>query len=86
MTVRSMIARSAVLLLLLAGMPACVLLPVTRIPPESMTTTAMTETFVRIEMYMKEHREVPPNLAVLPTRKGYANSTTDGWGRGFVTR
>ena len=41
----------------------------------------MTETFVRIHMYMKEHGQPPPNLAFLPVRKGYMNRTTDGWGR-----
>jgi hypothetical protein len=32
-------------------------------------------------MYMVEHREVPPNLAALPTRQGYMNRITDAWGR-----
>jgi hypothetical protein len=53
----------------------------TRISPEEMTETAIGETHVRIHLYMKEHREVPPNLSVLPQRKGYANRITDGWGR-----
>jgi hypothetical protein len=76
--------RSIALLAVVAAMPACSLMSdslVDRIPPDAMTRTAMGETFVRIQMYMKEHRELPPSLAVLPTRKGYANSTTDGWGR-----
>ena len=41
----------------------------------------MTETFVRIQLYAKEHGNTPPNLAVLPTRKDHANRITDGWGR-----
>lgn len=53
---------------------------VTTIPPSAMTHTAITETQVRIHIYMLEHREYPPNLAVLPKRDGYMNRTTDGWG------
>jgi hypothetical protein len=41
----------------------------------------MGETFVRIHMYMTQHRELPPSLTALPTRSGYANRTTDAWGR-----
>jgi hypothetical protein len=51
------------------------------IPPDAMTETAIGETHYRIYLYMKEHRNVPPNLAALPKRQGYANSTVDGWGR-----
>jgi hypothetical protein len=81
MSVGSAVIRAFVLLAALALTPACSLLPVTQIPPDAMTETAMTETFVRIHMYMKEHRKVPPSLAVLPKRTGYMNRTTDGWGR-----
>ena len=49
--------------------------------PLEMTETAVTDTQVRIHRYMKEHRTAPPNLSVLPKRKGYMNRITDGWGR-----
>ena len=80
MNARQGTVRFRILLLVAALILGCASF-VDRIPPTDMTETSMTETIVRIEMYMKEHGEPPPNLAVLPTRKGYANSTTDGWGR-----
>ena len=52
-----------------------------RITPVEMTKSAITETFVRIGIYAQTNRAVPPSLAVLPKRDGYANRTTDGWGR-----
>jgi len=82
MSARPIMLRSVVLVLFFALTPAaCSFLPV--IPPRDNTNTSMTETFVRIQMYMKEHGDPPASLAVLPIRKGYANSTTDGWGRQF---
>ena len=54
---------------------------VTIIPPRSMTLTAITETHVRMHLYLQEHRECPETLAQLPTRDGYMNRTTDGWDR-----
>jgi hypothetical protein len=51
------------------------------IPPKAETVSAMTETFVRIGLYAKQDLSIPPSLAVLPKRKGYANQTTDAWGR-----
>ena len=80
MNARSRMVRFCVLLPVLALTPACASL-VDRIPPGDMTNSSMVETQVRMQMYMKEHGETPPNLAALPTRKGYVNSTTDGWGR-----
>lgn len=52
-----------------------------RITPVEMTKTAITETVVRINIYAETNRAVPPSLDVLPRRNGYANRTTDGWGR-----
>jgi hypothetical protein len=52
-----------------------------RITPVEMTKTAITETFARISIYAQTNRAVPSSLAVLPKRDGYANRTTDGWGR-----
>ncbi|QEG24819.1 type II secretion system protein GspG [Mariniblastus fucicola] len=57
---------------------------VTTIPPHSMTLTAMTETHVRMHLYMLEHRECPDSLSELPKRDGYMNRTTDGWGRPLI--
>ena len=53
---------------------------VTTIPPHSMTLTAITETHVRMHLYLVEHRECPDSLSALPKRDGYMNRTTDGWG------
>jgi hypothetical protein len=53
---------------------------VKRIPPEAMTLTAIGESQVRIHVYMLKHRDYPSSLADLPTREGYANCITDGWG------
>jgi len=50
-------------------------------PPQAVTDDAMEETFWRIHLYMERHRKVPPSLAVLPKREGYANSIIDAWGR-----
>lgn len=52
-----------------------------RIPPVSMTRTAMTETLVRINLYAETNKALPPSLDVLPKREGYMNRTTDGWKR-----
>jgi hypothetical protein len=54
---------------------------VDRIPPEAATVSAIVETAVRIHLYMVANRVPPPDLSVLPVRKGYSNQTTDGWGR-----
>jgi len=51
------------------------------IPPDSMTITAMVETFARINIYAETNRSIPLSLNVLPKREGYANRTADGWGR-----
>jgi hypothetical protein len=50
-----------------------------------MTVTAITETRVRIDIYLANHDgTLPPTLAVLPLRGGYANRTTDGWNRPLI--
>ena len=54
------------------------------VSPLEMTGTAMTETSVRIGMYLKEYGKLPENLDVLPIRPGYINRTTDGWERRLV--
>ena len=54
------------------------------IPPRDMTNTAITETTVRIHMYMTANGKYPDNLSVLPVRDGYANRTTDGWGQNLI--
>jgi hypothetical protein len=49
-----------------------------------MTHTAITETFVRMNLYAQQHHSIPTSLDVLPKRTGYANRTTDGWNRPFL--
>lgn len=51
------------------------------IPPEAETVSAMIETFVRISIYAEQSNSIPPSLAVLPKREGYASQTTDAWKR-----
>ena len=51
------------------------------ITPVQMTHTAITETFVRMNLYAQQNHAIPTSLAILPKRKGYANRTTDGWNR-----
>ncbi len=51
------------------------------IPDQDKTISSMGETFVRIDLFMKEHKRVPNNLNKLPTRENYANSTIDAWGQ-----
>jgi hypothetical protein len=75
------------LLILLAigpplGAGGCALVPT--IPADDMTDTAIGETRVRIHLYMLAKNEVPPHLAALPKREGYANRITDGWGRPLI--
>jgi hypothetical protein len=52
-----------------------------RIPPDALTRGAIHESALRANMYAVAHKAVPPSLEVLPKREGYANNTTDGWGR-----
>jgi hypothetical protein len=73
---RRMLAFITSLFMVMIG--ACSL--VDRIPPDAMTKSAIDETEVRIQMYMKENRETPPSLTDLPIRKDYANRIKDGWG------
>ncbi len=54
------------------------------IPPDAMTITAIGETFVRINLYAESNRSIPSSLDILPKREGYADLTTDGWGRPLV--
>jgi hypothetical protein len=56
------------------------------IPPVDMTQSAITETFVRIDIYARQTKKIPPSLDVLPKREGYANSITDGWNRPLLYR
>jgi hypothetical protein len=51
-----------------------------RISPKDMTITSIDTNFVRIQIYMQEHRKAPPSLHDLPLRPGYADGTKDGWG------
>jgi len=60
----------------------CNLVPI--IPPGDMTVTAIGETRVRIHLYMLAKKEVPSDLAALPKRDGFANLSTDGWGRPLI--
>jgi hypothetical protein len=56
----------------------------TRIPRKNQTTSAMTETMVRMRIYLQHSQTLPDSLDVLPVRKGYLNCTTDGWGRPLI--
>jgi hypothetical protein len=51
------------------------------IPPQDITNSAITETTVRIHMYMTANGSYPKDLSVLPFRDGYSNRTKDGWGQ-----
>jgi hypothetical protein len=61
--------------------------PFVRLPSifsRSTTNASITESTVRIQMYMTANGKYPKNLSVLPIRNGYANRTTDGWGRTLI--
>ena len=64
------------------GLASCSL--VTTIGPHDMSLTAITETHVRMHLYLLEHRECPESLSQLPKRDGYMNRTTDGWDRPLI--
>ena len=51
-----------------------------RIPSEDLTRTNMIGIAGQIREYVKTYKELPSDLSQLPTRKGYGNSTKDGWG------
>lgn len=70
----------ALILLIGAIAASCV----TTISPSEMTQTAISETTVRIHMYLIQHRDYPKDLSVLPKRDRYANQITDGWGRPLI--
>lgn len=70
-------SRSCFIFLALVFLSGCI----DKITPHEMTRTAMTETFVRINIYAETNKAVPPSLDVLPKRDGYANQTADGWNR-----
>jgi hypothetical protein len=57
---------------------------VTRISPDDLTRSAMTETVVRIGMHLQQRSILPNSLGALPIRQGYANRTKDGWGRALI--
>lgn len=50
------------------------------IPRSAMTHHVLHATARRIQEYMKQHRQTPPDLSVLPVEDGRANSAVDGWG------
>jgi hypothetical protein len=54
------------------------------IPPRDMTVTAMTETKVRMEMYLQKNGRLPPDFNSLPVRDSHTNRTTDGWNRTLI--
>jgi hypothetical protein len=54
------------------------------IPPDAMTRNAVTETRVRIGMYLERNTVLPPSLEVLPMRDKYMNRTTDAWDRPLI--
>jgi hypothetical protein len=35
-------------------------------------------------MFLMANNSLPPDLSVLPKREGFANQTTDGWGRPLI--
>jgi hypothetical protein len=41
----------------------------------------MTETQVRIGIYLQQNGGLPETFDLLPVREGYLNRTTDAWGR-----
>ena len=51
------------------------------IPPFDMTITTIGTCAVRSELYFEKHGKIPPSLASLPERDGYANSIMDGYDR-----
>src|SRR5208283_4939170 len=57
-----------------------------RVTPVENTKDAITETFVRIDIYAKTNKAVPLSLDLLPKREGYSNQTTDAWGRPLMYR
>jgi hypothetical protein len=65
------------LLILLAG---CQSTATVISPPES-TQTAITETYARLNLFLTANQALPPDLAMLPQRAGFANQIVDGWGR-----
>jgi hypothetical protein len=50
--------------------------------PRSISYEVIHTTAVRIRAYMKEHRQSPPSLSVLPDLEdmGFQTTTVDGWG------
>ncbi|MFO0901342.1 MAG: type II secretion system protein GspG [Pirellulales bacterium] len=50
------------------------------IPPESLTGGALTETYIRTQMYWNEHGRVPERMDQLPERENHTNALKDGWG------
>jgi len=77
-TTRTVIEIAILLLLVFAAVQCFQSL---KLPPETLTRAAVDTTMVRIHPYMVEHRDYPPDLTVLPERKGYYNKITDAWGR-----
>jgi hypothetical protein len=57
---------------------------ITRISPNDMSSTAISETAARIGVYLQQAQDLPDTLDKLPIRQGYANRTTDGWDRSLI--
>jgi hypothetical protein len=51
------------------------------IPPKDNTRSAMTETSVRIGMYLEKNGHLPPDIKSLPIRPDHVNQTDDAWHR-----
>ena len=51
------------------------------IRPSESTETAITETYARLNLFLSANQALPPDLATLPKRTGFANQIVDGWGR-----
>jgi Type II secretion system (T2SS), protein G len=50
----------------------------------AMTMSAITETSVRIGMFVDRNKQLPQKLDVLPERAGYANRITDAWKHSLI--
>jgi len=71
-------------MVLLLGLIAVLKSVISVIPPVDMTQTALTETIVRIHMYMVDNRAAPLSLESLPKRDSFANRITDGWNQPLI--
>jgi len=81
---RSIIALAVAAMVVVVVAVSVVLCLDLRIPKRAITPSAMGETSVRIGMYYQRNKRMPPDLSELPARDGYANRTTDAWGRPLI--